>query len=113
MVDSDKVENEKSSAENKNTSEKISLGEGKEKEEEAVDPSKEKECCGFVGIEPVGGRLEGLCEFRIVDLDTIFHVHNLFKLNSSEITGHDLLQVVPLFLRHQVGLQGLWQADLR
>ena len=81
MADSDKVENEKSLAENKDTSEKISLGEGEGKGEEVVDPSKEKECCGFVGIEPVGGRLEGLCECRIVVIDTIFHVHNLFKLN--------------------------------
>ena len=82
MVVSDKVENEKSSAENKDTSEKISLGEGEEKEEEVVDPGKEKECCGFVGIEPVGGRLKGLCKLRIVDIDILFHVHNLFKLNS-------------------------------
>ena len=60
MLDSDKVEIEKASVENKDTSEKISLGKGEEKEEEVVDSSKEKECCGFVGIEPVGGRLEGL-----------------------------------------------------
>ena len=85
MVDSDKVENEKSSAENKDTSEKISLGEGEEKEEEVVDPSKEKECCGFVGIEPVGGRYVGFLELLVWTLFFIFIVckHNITQIQLS------------------------------
>ena len=74
MVVSEKVENEKSSAENKDTSEKIFLGEGEEKDEEVVDPGKEKECCGFVGIEPVGGRYVGFLELLIWTLFFIFMV---------------------------------------
>ena len=63
-----------------------------EKVLEELDPTKDEKCCGFVGIEPVGGRyctdplLRGLLFF---------------------------CQVVPLLLRHQVEVQGLWQAHAK